>query len=137
MLSVIARLDGKIKEEESKETGGEDRVSIYETFLGRQYENFKRHMQTGAARAISRASVMFTSVCGTGGPSRSTRESRPYSLEQSCLLAGHDVRLLARSAGRPVKRGPAHRGGFCLGLSQQVPRRHGRYLHIHGGLALQ
>jgi hypothetical protein len=44
VLSVIASLEGKIKEEESKETGSEDRVLIYKTLLDRQYENLKIHM---------------------------------------------------------------------------------------------
>jgi hypothetical protein len=44
VLSVIARLDGKIEEEESKETSCEDRIYMYKTLLEQQYNNLKSHM---------------------------------------------------------------------------------------------
>jgi hypothetical protein len=43
VLSVIARLDGKIEEEESKETSSEDRIYMYKTLREQQYNNLKSH----------------------------------------------------------------------------------------------
>jgi hypothetical protein len=44
VMSVITRLEGKIEEEESNGTWSEDKVSIYKTLLGQQYENLNSHM---------------------------------------------------------------------------------------------
>jgi hypothetical protein len=44
VLSVVARLEGKIEEEEGKDTRSEDRVSMYKTLLEHQYENWKSHI---------------------------------------------------------------------------------------------
>jgi hypothetical protein len=42
--SVVARLQGKIEEEEGKDTRSEEKVSMYTTLLDQQYEKLKSHM---------------------------------------------------------------------------------------------
>jgi hypothetical protein len=44
LQAVVARLEGKIEEEEGKDTRSEDRVSMYKTLLEHQYEILKSHM---------------------------------------------------------------------------------------------
>jgi hypothetical protein len=44
VLSIVARLEGKIEEEEGKDIRSKDRVSMCKMLLEHQYENLKSHM---------------------------------------------------------------------------------------------